>query len=400
MTAPLKGPKPRVRMLTPIWGRDYIERWLDLCFASMLSDGNIPYMNEHCDFELAILTTAADIALLRENARFKILTAGIRIRFVELDEFLPRTGKTAYGIPLTLAYAKGILDLGEPGIGSYVMLMNADVVLASGSLKSVVARLQEGYDIVAATSIRAIDGTARAMLYRHVEPKTGVITIDPRAMMRLANAHLHSTVAARIINDRSPIDSTYYHQIFWRVSNDCLALRGFLLQPLCFRVKRLMTKVLCPVDYGFLTELCPDARFCVLGDSDEYFMLELQERDSESHWLRVASQDGVFTRRFDRLAREISAQAGRWATAEHRRSAGATILYHAGDLPADAAARLAPFDQFVDGMLARMPPPVSHIRHFQWLPAVRIYREEMRRSGSDANIALLDDPRNEPSPEA
>ena len=34
--------------------------------------------------------------------------------------------------PLTLAYAKVIADLGDAGVGTFVMLMNADCVLASG----------------------------------------------------------------------------------------------------------------------------------------------------------------------------------------------------------------------------------------------------------------------------
>jgi hypothetical protein len=41
-----------------------------------------------------------------------------------------------------------------------------------------------------------------------------------------------------------------------------------------------------------------------------------------------------------------------------------------------------------------MPPPVSHIGHFQWLPAVQIYRQDMIKDGSGAPITLLDDPRN------
>ncbi len=386
--------KPRIRMITPIWGSYYIDRWLDLCFASLRSEGNIPYLNEHCDFELAILTMAADAARMQADAKFNTIMAGIRIRFVTIDEFFPLTGKTTYGIPLTLAYAKGILDLGESVIGTYVILMNADLLLASGSLKSLVERICDGYTIISATSIRVIDGPPRAALEEHIDKQTGILTISPRAMMHLAISHLHSTVAGRIINDLSPVDSVYYHQIYWRISDDCLAMRGFLLQPLCFRIERLMEKVICPVDYGFITEFCPNGRFCVLDDSDDYLMIELQERDSECHLLRVAPKEKKLERRLTRLALEIIANAATWATAEHRRNATKTIYYHASDLPADSAKRVAPFEAFVDGILAAMPTPVSHISHFHWLPAVRIYKNDMIAGGSDPTIALLDDPRN------
>jgi hypothetical protein len=381
-------------MITPVWGTYYIERWLNFCFASLRSEGNIPYINETCDFELAIVTRSADAAYMQTNSKFLELMHEIRFHFISMDEFLPRTGNTAYGIPLTLAYAKAILDFGETGIGAYVILINADCLVASGSLKSVLGRIRDGYSIISTSSIRVIDGTPRAMLTGHVDPLSGILSITPRAMMRVANAHLHSAVTGRIVNDLSPVDSTYYHQIFWRISDDCLAMRAFLLQPLCFRVERLMKKVLCPVDYGFITEICPEGHFCVLSDSDDYLMIELQERDSESHWLRIAPRDRTAKKRLSRIASEIVANAATWTTAEHRRSATKTIYYHENDLPPDTARRVAPFEKFTDKILAALPPPVSHIGHFQWLPAVRIYEEAMLRTDSGRISALLDDPRN------
>jgi hypothetical protein len=381
-------------MITPVWGTYYIDRWLDMCFASLRSDGNIPYLVEHCDFELAVVTTSASVAQMQESPTFNSATAGVSVRFVTMDEFLPAEGEIAYGVPLTLAYAKAILDLGEAGIGTYVILMNADLIVASGSLVSVLARIQDGYGIITSSSIRAIDRVTQQSLLSYIDKETGVLSIAPRTMMRLANEHLHSTVSGRIVNDQGPVESNYYHQIFWRISDDCIAMRAFLLQPLCFRVDHLIEKVLFPVDYGFLTEICPKGRFCVLNDSDEYLMLELQARDSESHLLQVSPRSWSLKRHLSRLATAIGRQLATWSTPEHRRSARNTIYYHTNALPLDLKERVKPFESFVDGILDRLPPPVSHVGHFQWLPAVRIYREEMARAGSSANISLLDDPRN------
>jgi hypothetical protein len=332
---------------------------------------------------------------MQADARFNRMMAGVRVRFVTLDEFLPRHGTIAYGVPLTLAYAKAILDLGDSAIGAYVILMNADVVLASGSMRSVVARIRDGYDVIGASGIRVIDGRPRAALEQHVDPESGVLSMAPRAMMRLANAHLHSTITGRILNDESPIDSTYYHQIYWRISDDCLAMRAFLLHPFCFRIRRLVPTVFSAVDYGCITELCPDGRFCALCDSDDFLMIELQARDSESHWLRPAPAERSLERRLSRLGAEIAAHAATWTTAYHRLAATQTLYYHETDLPSGLGLRTRRFDLFVDTILEAMPPPVSHVGHFQWLPAVRYYREAMIRGGADAAIALLDDPRNE-----
>jgi len=391
---PASDAKPRIRLITPVWGRCYINRWLDLSFAALRSEGNIPFLNKNSDFELAVITKSEDAAFMQADPKFNSVTAGIRVKFITMDEFFPPNGEVTYGVPLTLAYGKAIQDLGEDGIGTYVILMNADFVLASGSLRSLLARIRNGFTSIAAASIRVINAGARLELQSYLDDRAGILSIPPRAMMRLANANLHSTITGRIINDMHPIDSTYYHQIYWRISHSCLAMRGFLLMPVCFQVKRIVSKVLCPVDYGVISEVSPGGRFCVLNDSDDYLMIELQERDSESHWLRIAPNTRSLKRRLARLAPEIAAHAATWTTPDHRRAATQTAYFHESELPADVARRVKPLEEFVDDVLATMPPPVSHIGHFQWLPAVSMYRKDMIRGGSNAITELLDDPRN------
>jgi hypothetical protein len=171
-------------------------------------------------------------------------------------------------------------------------------------------------------------------------------------------------------------------------------MRAFLIHPLCFRVDQLIERVVCPVDYGFISEFCRRGRYCSVGNSDDYLMIELQERNSESHLLRVTPNDPTPATRLARLEREIASHAQSWTTAEHRRSLTQTFLYHESDLPPDIAERLAPFDAFIHGIESRLSPAVSHIGHFQWLPAVRIYRQEMQKSGHIDAVPLLNDPRN------
>src|SRR5262249_17884027 len=148
----------------------------------------------------------------------------------------------------------------------------------------------------------------------------GVLAIPPRELMRLIEPALHSTVTARILNEPGIVEASYHHQMFWRIGADCLAMRAFMLHPICFRVDRRLDKVVCPMDYGFLLELCPGGRFGVLDDSDDFLIVELQERDSESHLLRLAPASLAPEKRLPRLRRDIARVAATWTTAEHRRA--------------------------------------------------------------------------------
>jgi hypothetical protein len=386
--------KPRVRLIVPIWGANYIERWLAFSFASLRSDGNIPYLNEHTDLELVIMTKSADAARMRADRVFENALPGVRVRFVPIDELLPKHGAISYGVPLTLAYAKGIIDLGAQSIGTYVVLINADFVLTDGSLRSLADRILRGYDIILGPSLRVVDGPARSLLEDRIERGTGVLSISSREMMKIANAHLHNTVRARLVNDMNVVDTTYYHQVYWRLSETSFAARCFLIMPFCFRIQRTMERVVCPVDYGFIAEMCPTGRFCVLDDSDDFLMIELQARDSEAYLLRIAPRAQTLTERLDALVPEIARHAATWTTFEHRRAATVTLHFHEEDLPENVEELVRPLQEFMDGVLARMPPPISHERHFHWLPDVRNYRFWMVRSDGRIGTRLLDDRRN------
>src|SRR5262249_59359007 len=112
---------------------------------------------------------------------------------------------------------------------------------------------EEGYEIVTGPSIRVVDAEVRPKLSARVDGEAGTLTISPRQMMGIVNTHLHNTVRARTVNEAEFIDSTYYHNIYWRVSPDCLSPPYFFLMPLCFPGRRQLSAVFFPLAYRFFT---------------------------------------------------------------------------------------------------------------------------------------------------
>src|SRR5262249_43779313 len=162
--APTPVQRPRIRMLIPLWGAKYFERWFELPAASLRSAGNIPYLQNRTDFEIVFLTKSQDVPFLANNEVFNDFAAQVTVRTVTIDEFFPRNGTVSYGVPLTLAFAKGIRDLGKDGLGTFVILMNADFVLSEGSLRSLLDRIEQGYQIITAPSIRVDEHLARPLM--------------------------------------------------------------------------------------------------------------------------------------------------------------------------------------------------------------------------------------------
>jgi glycosyltransferase domain-containing protein len=370
----------RIRMLIPLWGARYYEQWLSLAGPSLLAPGNILHLHEHADFELVFLCKSQDHDLFRSNPTLLRLGSQIRLKTITIDELFPPRQSVSYSVPLTLAFAKGIHDLGEEGLGSFVIEMNADFVLSEGSLAAVLRRIDKGYHIISAPSLRVVEHETRPVFERCLG-EHGDRCFSARAMMAIAERHVHQTVRGRIINRDQLVEAWYYHLVYWRLSPTCLAGRSFLLQPLCFQIRRQADAVICPHDYGFLQEYCPGGRYTAIGDSDELLMIELQARDSEAELLEPAPRFASASEALDNRISKIVAGAAEWSTAEHRRAFGHLLLFHSTDPPEDAASQLAEFERQITRIVETLPPPASALRHYQWLPAVHIYRAALSADG-------------------
>jgi len=382
-------------MLIPLWGAKYFERWFELPAASLRSAGNIPYLQSRTDFEIVFLTKSQDLPFLANNQVFNDFAAQTTIRTVTIDEFFPSNGAVPYGVPLTLAFAKGIQDLGKDGLGTFVILMNADFVLSEGSLRSLFDRIAQGYQIITAPSIRVGDHLARPLMTEQLYSGKKGRGFPARDMMSIVEKCLHGTVLARVINEPQLIETSYYHLIYWHINESCLAARYFLLMPLCFQVRRHLETVTCPVDYGFLEQLCPGGRYTVLADSDEFLMVELQDRDSEAYLLAPAQKFSSRAEAIDHKISQAIKNVAEWTTFEHRRAIANTLLFHSQDLPVGIQGKLVEFDAHMARMLAALPPPVPTQRHFHWLGAVHHYREKMyphsaRLLADDLNDIVID----------
>ena len=269
---------------------------------------------------MVFLTRAGDVSILRAIRSFAFSPAKWMLKSSRSMNFFRLLGTTPYGVPLTLAYAKGVQDLGDDGIGTYVILLNADFVISQGSLARVFAKIKEGYNIVTAPSIRVVDDIVRPILQERLRRQGLDRCFDPREMMALVERHLHQTVLARIINQLQIVEASYYHLVYRRIDANCIAARYFLLMPLCFQVRQANEAVVCPVDYGSIEEVCPGGTYGVLGDSDELLMVELQHRRLRGALSGTLAPCGSLDEVLQCKVRKIIENAGQWSTREHRRA--------------------------------------------------------------------------------
>ncbi len=367
--------RPRVKFLTVVWGEAYIARFADLALPSFIAPGNLPALAAATDLEVVIMTRHGDVAHFEQHKTFQRLQSICPVRFVEIDDLIT-TG--VYGVTLTLAYARPIIACGSEMLNTHFVFMNADFVLADGSLRSLCTQILAGHSIVLGPSFRATAEDVEPLLGAYKNGATGALSIAPRELAGLSMPHPHATTVAKI-RDQHSFHSTHPNQFFWQVDPHTLLGRYYLIFMLCLKPERLIDSINSFCDYAFIPEMCPSGNEAVMGDSDDFFMLELQERAQEAAMLRMGRQSEGKTVK----------SLQQWATPEHRRAASYDIVFHTRDIPPDIDRHKNEAKAFIERLNDKLGPPPSHEGHRYWIRGVeawRNYRKSQKAKGAPPEL--------------
>jgi len=121
------------RVITYAWGEHYLDILLSLTIPALLAPGNLPYVAASTSCELVILTEERFFAAVAAHASVMRAKQLCLVRLIALDDLISR--KDAYGMALTHALHRGFSDLGPAMTDSWHLFLNADFVLAEGSLR-------------------------------------------------------------------------------------------------------------------------------------------------------------------------------------------------------------------------------------------------------------------------
>lgn len=364
----------QARLIIPVWGDVYVGKLISVTIPALLAPNNLAALCAEFDVELVLVTETRQFDRIRNSRAFQAGEKLCSIRLIGLDDLISnRSGD--YGMMLTYALFRGFADLGEQMTKTYLLFLNTDFILADGSLRQLGKLMRQGKRLIHAPSYRVNLEDVFPQLEARVDPSSGSLAVGPRDMVRIALANRHRTVRARTVNQRLCYQ-TYQDQFYWYVNEETLIGYQWPVALVAIKPERVVTDPLMFWDFGFIPEAMPTAEPYFIGDSDEFFMIELQTRSSGQEMIRLggASLD------------EIAATLGLYATKEHRQSGQQLLTIHSGDLPNNMEEAVAESRAYMAEIVRRLPPPVSHVNHprlGQW------FEETKRRRRAGARGAIV-----------
>ena len=192
-------------------------------------------------------------------------------------------------------------------------------------------------------------------LRRWLTPDGTVLAIPPREMAQIILRHRHTTIRGKTIND--PTFHIYYtDQFYWLADDTALLGHQMPVAIVGMRPERYIEEPNSFWDHGLIDEFCPTAKAKVLGDSDEFLMLELRSAGVAQDQVVHAPRD----------ARELGERMISWVTPYQASFAHAPLTLHSTGFPASVDEGRRQLDEFVGSVMSFAPALPSHLDHPQW----------------------------------
>ena len=349
----------KARIVIPVWGAKYIDRLAQLCLPALLAPGNLPYLAEHADCELTICTESKLFDMVRELPVIKEAQRYCTLRLTSIDDVLSHPA--FYGYTITHALYRGFIDLGEAAKDTWFLFLNADFILADGSYREVVRRMLAGERIIFAPSYCTIEENVFPVMT--ARRKGNVVAIPPREMAGLILDNRHFTIRSKIVNwkmyriDR--VDQFYYVH-----DNDTMLGRQIPIAVVAFRPMRVPSEPVSFWDYGIISEVCPGCSLSVIGDSDQFLMMELRRERTMSEQVQLGWMDK------EEIARDLEI----WTTADQRACGVFPLVVHRRDLPADYAQAENALDEYYRDVMSRVTcEPRDYRDHQYWREVIGLH---------------------------
>ena len=361
--------KNKACIILAVWGKDYIHEFLEYSLPSLLASGNIPALAQSYKTRFVLLTEEIDFLLFKKNPIYKKLQDHCDVRLTSIDDLVVNGN---YSTTLTFAYDRVVQQTGQAMLNTYFLFLTSDYIMANGSLQGLMRYIRKGYSGICAGNFQVIDDKIKPFLKSKINPKSKVMDIKPRELLKESFKCLHPITVSSLVNQE--ITHNYHaNRFFYQEDSNLLIGRFYLLHMLCIKPETMSYQIGSSCDYSFIPAMCPSGNIAIINDSDDYLVVELQGKHQQQNFIHW----GRYQR--NRLTRLLA----QWTTIQHRANAEHVIYFHTKELSQsnlttaekNLEAFLAPIKQKLQGH--RTQP---HYNHPYWRGAIKSFQKQREKN--------------------
>ena len=185
----------KTRVVSYAWGERYLDELLTFTIPAALSPSNLPSIVDLVPTEVVLLIEEKHQERVAKHPTIQHLRELCQVRLMGLDDLI--VGEDKYGMTLTYALHRAVHSVGAEATKTYFLFLNADFVVADGSLRNVLLKLMKGERLIAAPSYCVVSHAVLPELPEFFDRDKTTLSASSRALAKIALLNLHDTVRGK-----------------------------------------------------------------------------------------------------------------------------------------------------------------------------------------------------------
>jgi hypothetical protein len=260
-----RGIEPIYKIIVPVWGEQFVARFMQYGLPSQLAPGNLPALpRDRCAYHL--FTTSADAEVMRRASAFQLLSRLMPTRVETIDDLYRGHAYAA----MTECHNRG-LALGR-GKDCVFVFLSPDSLWADGSFRAMHEQIGGGKRAVLMAGPRVVAETLLPLVGARSCTDDWSIRLTGRELATLLVQHMHHSTRAYLWQAGGSRGAGHY---CWIVGEQGMLIRATHLHPVAVRPVDRNIRLTTNLDGDFVGRCCPDvSQIHVVTDSDEMCTLE------------------------------------------------------------------------------------------------------------------------------
>ena len=278
-----------------MWGDSYIKRFQDFIFPSILSQGNLLYLNKKFNLKVSLCILEKD----SENVKKFFLPLNIKLNLVYIDRLIKKYPSNKL---LHYAYFKAIVQEKRDHTKINFIFLNVDDFFSKNFFKSLFEIIKKRkLKCVLENKILVDPQVFSKKITRY--KKDNIISIDSKLLFKLGMQSLSNFSKFSFINIKRKFNYNAYC-IFHKINQDNIFCSGFLLHPLLIKPNQRINKIMGFLDYFFVPYYVNKKNLEIIKNNSKLFRVGISNFENYK-----------FIHKFN--LKKFTSSLGGWVTDEH-----------------------------------------------------------------------------------
>ncbi len=237
--------------INAVWGKKYVETYLDICLPFQLTKENLLYVKNKADITYKIFTHKEDVKIIETSVFYKKLAEIVNVKIIS-DEFDKKLRHEKMNQFHNIAIEEANKE------DAALTFLFPDILMSKDSLKNLFSYIEKGKKYIAVLPLRINKEKFIPLFKKQFKINNYSYELSSKELLEFCLPKLHPYSKNMIWNRNCDNISSWPAYLYWMIKDKAIVARCFHIHPFFVWPEKKEIRLNHTCDFSYPYEVCPD----------------------------------------------------------------------------------------------------------------------------------------------